>query len=168
MRISAAFPSNYLKASDLHGKGEVRLTIRSIEMENVGEGEDKPVMYFHGTEKGLPLNKTNALMIADSYGDETEAWINQPVILFEEKVPFKGKPTPAVRVKIPLRTQQQTAPGGFHHQPAQTQAPQQNYQQPQNGYAPQQHAPPPNGNGYGYAENPGAGMSQRDPNEPPF
>lgn len=180
MKISQAFPSTFISAQDLHGRGDVRLVIRSISNERVSDDEEKPTLFFNGTEKGLPLNKTNAMMIADAYGDDTDGWLGLPIILYEEKVPFKGKPTPAVRVKIPPRQVQQQQPNGNgYQQPPPPNGYQQHAppQQHSNGYQqpPQQqpqYAPPPNGNGYGnsngYAENPGAGMSQRDPNEPPF
>ena len=54
MRISAAFPSNYIKAADLQGRN-VKVKIDRIEMEEVG-GEPKPSLYFLGKDKGMVLN----------------------------------------------------------------------------------------------------------------
>ena len=100
MRVSAAFPSNYLKAADLQGR-EVNVRIARILMEDIGD-DHKPVIYFQGKEKGLVLNKTNANNIALIYGDETDNWINQVITLFSAWVDFQGKSVEAIRVK-PLR-----------------------------------------------------------------
>jgi arabinogalactan endo-1,4-beta-galactosidase len=101
MRISDAFPSNYLKASDLQGRN-VTVTISHVDMETLGQ-DTRPVLYFKGKEKGLVLNKTNATNIAQMYGDDTEDWSGGEVILYEAMVDFQGKTTPAIRVRVPPR-----------------------------------------------------------------
>jgi hypothetical protein len=96
MRISEAFPSNYLKASDLGGR-EWKLTMSRVEMENLGS-EMKPVLYFHGAEMGLVLNKTNSEMIVLMYGDETNAWSGQELVVKPDKTSFQGKIVDCIRV----------------------------------------------------------------------
>lgn len=115
MRIGAAFPSTYLKAADLQGR-QVTVTISHIKLEEVG-GEHKPVMYFAGKERGLVLNKTNAMMIADTYGDETDAWQGQPVTLFEARVDFQGRTVAAIRVSVPKVARQAPPPPAPQAQP---------------------------------------------------
>ena len=51
MRVSAAFPSPYLKASDLQGR-RIPVKILRVEMQELGD-ELKPVVYFEGKAKGL-------------------------------------------------------------------------------------------------------------------
>ena len=99
MKISEEFPSKYLKAADLQNR-EVRLTMANVEIEKLGE-DNKPILYFKGKEKGLVLNKTNANTISDDYGDDTEDWYDQPLILFSVMVDFQGKVGPAIRVRVP-------------------------------------------------------------------
>lgn len=101
MRISAAFPSEFLKAADLQGK-TVSVKISHVEMREVG-GEAKPVLFFVGKEKGMVLNKTNAGVIASVYGDDTDDWGDGEVSLFEAMVDFQGKTAPALRIRIPPR-----------------------------------------------------------------
>ena len=96
IRVSAAFPSNYLKAADLQGR-HVAVVIASVVMEDVGD-DHKPVVYFRGTQKGVVLNKTNANNIAVLYGDDTDAWIGQPVTLFPAMVDFQGRSVEAIRI----------------------------------------------------------------------
>lgn len=99
MRISQAFPSNYIKAADLQDRN-VLVKMDRVDVEKIGEDE-KPVLYFVGKEKGLVLNKTNASNIAGIYGDDTNDWRDQELVLFPAMVDFQGKTVEAVRVRGP-------------------------------------------------------------------
>lgn len=99
MKMSEEFPSKYLKAADLQGR-DIRLTMANVEREKIGD-DFKPVLYFKGKEKGVVLNKTNAGTISDAYGDESEDWFDQPIILFSVMIDFQGKVGPAIRCRIP-------------------------------------------------------------------
>jgi hypothetical protein len=99
MKMSEEFTSKYLKAADLQGR-EVRVTMQNVEREKVGD-DTKPVLYFKGKDKGVVLNRTNAGTIADAYGDDTEDWFDQPLILFSVMVDFQGKVGPAIRCRVP-------------------------------------------------------------------
>lgn len=101
MRVSDAFPSNYLKASDLQGRAII-VAIDRCEIEAIGD-ERKPILYFQGKQKGMVLNKTNANNVAVLYGDDTDDWGGQPVELFEAMVDFQGKTVPAIRIRAPRR-----------------------------------------------------------------
>src|SRR5262249_10797846 len=73
-------------------------------------GDDfKPVVYFNGKEKGVVLNKTNSYTIATAYGDETNDWFGNEVILFSVMTEYGGKHTPAIRVRIPTARDNRTA-----------------------------------------------------------
>lgn len=99
MKISEEFPSQYLKAADLRGH-EVRVTMGRVEREEIGQ-DKKLVLYFKGKEKGMILNKTNANAIGDHYGDDTDDWFDQPLILFAIKTEYQGKPVDGLRCRIP-------------------------------------------------------------------
>ena len=100
MRISQAFPSDYIKSSDLNGR-EVRVVIEKVKIEEVGrEKEERPVIYFEGKEKGMVLNKTNANAIATAFGDDTDDWTGGEVILYAAMTEFQGKSVEGLRVKI--------------------------------------------------------------------
>lgn len=99
MRISAAFPSEYLKAADLGGRN-VKVVIDRVEMRDVGD-DHKPVLFFQGKEKGVVLNKTNANNIALAYGDDTDEWQGKEVLLFEAMVDFQGRSVAAIRIRPP-------------------------------------------------------------------
>lgn len=103
MKVSEAFPSNYLKAADLGGR-TIRAKINIVRSEDIG-GDQKLVIYFQGKEKGLVLNKTNSTTIAMAFGDETDNWTDAPIELFPQAVPFNGQMVPAIRVRIPPEDQ---------------------------------------------------------------
>jgi hypothetical protein len=100
MRISDAFPSKYIKASDLQDRN-INVVINRVELEEVGDAERKPVLYFQGKAKGLVLNKTNSRAIAAAYGDDTAGWEGRPLILFPAMVDFRGDTVEAIRVRLP-------------------------------------------------------------------
>lgn len=116
MRVSQAFPSNYLKAADLQDRA-VRVTISGYKMEAIGE-DQKPVIYFKGKEKGLVMNKTNANNIAAEYGDDMDMWQGKDIVLFSAWVDFQGKSVEAIRVRKPQPKDQEGAPAPQPKQPA--------------------------------------------------
>jgi hypothetical protein len=100
MKISAAFPSKYLKAADLQDR-QIKAVIDRVEMETIGDDDKKPVLFFKKGTKGLVMNKTNSKVIASAYGDDTDMWEGKEVILFPAMVDFRGDSVEAIRVRIP-------------------------------------------------------------------
>jgi hypothetical protein len=98
--INEAFPSNYLKASDLGGSSPV-VTIDRVEFEAVGRDKEmKAVLYFEGKDKGLVLNKTNAKNISNLVGSfETDDWSGFRIRLYATNVEFQGETVEAIRIK---------------------------------------------------------------------
>lgn len=99
MDISQAFPSNYIKASDLAGQS-VSVVLLNCQMESFDDG-DRPVLFFQGRQKGLVLNKTNATVLADAFGSETDQWAGHPIELYSAQTSYMGKPCEGVRVRVP-------------------------------------------------------------------
>lgn len=97
MRISSAFPSEFLKAADLNGRN-VKVVMDRVEMRDIG-GDHKPILFFQGKEKGMVLNKTNANNITSMFGDDTDDWNGKEIVLFEAMVDFQGKTVAAIRVR---------------------------------------------------------------------
>jgi hypothetical protein len=109
MKVGDAFPSTYLKQSDLAGK-RVLVTIDRVEVEDVGQGQDqerKPVVYFKKAEKGMVLNRVNADEITSIVGDdETDRWTGHKVVLYvDPHVMFGGKKVGGIRVAPPPQGQ---------------------------------------------------------------
>jgi hypothetical protein len=103
MNINQAFPSTYLKSSDL-GTAQPTVVIDRVEIESIGrDKEQKPVLYFVGKEKGLVLNKTNARKITELAGSsDTEHWHGVKVKLYATETQFGSETVECVRVKAAL------------------------------------------------------------------
>jgi len=104
MNINDAFPSKYLKSSDIDAlpAKEAKMTISNVAIEDVGtqdSPEHKPVIHFHGTEKGMVLNKTNAMALEVDFGPETNSWIGQKVAIFTQPVMFSGRQVRGLRLR---------------------------------------------------------------------
>jgi hypothetical protein len=101
-----AFPSKYLKAADLI-KGPIVLEIREAPQETLtgfdGQQQTKTVVYFVGTRKKLPLNRTNWNAIADATGEEdSDHWPGHKIELYPSTTEMNGKTLPCIRVRTPM------------------------------------------------------------------
>lgn len=110
--INDAFPSKFLKASDLHGSEPI-VTIDRVDFEPVGrDREMKAVVYFKGKQKGIVLNKTNANKIAAiAQSALTEDWEGVAIKLYATETEFGGETVECIRVKPAAKaTPRQAAP----------------------------------------------------------
>lgn len=103
MNIHTSFPSRYLKPADLDTHQPV-VVIKDVEQQTMtlagGKKVHKLVVHFVDKDKGLVLNKTNAIAIAELLGSpETEAWLGRPIRLFATMTTFAGSPVACIRVK---------------------------------------------------------------------
>ena len=109
MKISSAFPSKYLKATDIPPGRDVALQIDEVRLEAMEQSKDeKPVLYFIGKQKGLVLNKINGeITLGNAYGDDCDAWHGRPVVLFASTTMFQGKNVPCIRLRVPNAPRQE-------------------------------------------------------------
>jgi len=103
--ISSLYRSPYLNAADLGGR-DVQSTIERVAIEAIGKTqEQKPILYLKGCARGLILNKTNAVELARAFGQDTDAWSGQRVILRIEQVVYDNRIVPSIRVhEVPNAT----------------------------------------------------------------
>lgn len=99
INMNDAFPSKWLKASDI--EGDMRVSIASVTMEDVGDDDRKPVVWFNEYDKGMVLNKTNANNVSALYGADSDNWIGKPMTLATAMVDFQGKSMRALRLYAP-------------------------------------------------------------------
>lgn len=92
----------YIAGDSLVGKS-VPMTIDRVVIEEVegqnGKKEDKLVVYFAESAKGMILNKTNAKRIAKLFTGETDEWKGKIVELYTEPVKAFGENHNALRVR---------------------------------------------------------------------
>jgi len=107
MDINSAFPSKYLKASDV--PKPIKVVIHNVIMEEIEEGKrDKPVLYFQQTstlpsheQPAMVLNVTNANMVKSVYGSDTTDWAGKKIGLYvDPNIQFQGKMVPGLRIKV--------------------------------------------------------------------
>ena len=113
MNINDAFPSKYLKATDLPDEGSVPVTIEKIALEEIGrDKETKPVIYFEEFSKSLVCNKTNARTIARALGSEDfDDWVSRRISLYRTEVEFGGEIYEAIRVKAAKQPERKPVAG---------------------------------------------------------
>lgn len=97
--------SNWLKAEHLPAGREIPVSISGTEITEL-DGKKKMVLKFQGKEKGLVLNKTNAMTIAHVYGPDANTWIGKGILLFTTRVDYAGQMVDAIRVRVPLQAAQ--------------------------------------------------------------
>jgi len=105
MKLSTLFPHRYACGAELQGK-DITVTIRAVELETMranpaAPSNDKAVVYFHETQKGVVLSKTLAYQIAAAlHSDETDEWPDRRVTLYPEAVTVAGTPRMAIRARL--------------------------------------------------------------------
>lgn len=102
MQIDQAFPSRYMKASDLPDETIVPFQIEEVKVEEIGrEKQMKPVIYFKGQDKGFVANKTNCNSIAKVLGSrDTDDWTGKTIRLYSTEVQFGDEMVESIRVSV--------------------------------------------------------------------
>jgi hypothetical protein len=105
MRTGDAFPSTYLKQSDV-GDRRLLLTVDRVEIQDVGQGdqqEQKPCLYFAGHKKAMVLNRGNADAVTEIVGtDEMDDWSGHKVVIYVDRnVTYGGKRVGGLRISAP-------------------------------------------------------------------
>lgn len=107
MNVQDYLKSNYLNGSELATPQIV--TIKSAEMRELGDDkEEKVILEFYELSKALPLNKTRLRAMCDAFGFETQAWLNQKVMIYGQRLnsgKFSGQWTISL-VKAPAESGQ--------------------------------------------------------------
>lgn len=97
------FDQKYVGSWDLEGHPSVSVTIGKVELEEMrspkGSTVKKPVLYFIGSAKGLVLNTTNATIIANTHGNNTDAWPGKKLIMFATRCPAFGSWEDCIRIQ---------------------------------------------------------------------
>jgi hypothetical protein len=75
----------------------------------------KPVVYFKESalpwhSRGWVLNKTNSKVLVANFGDDTDAYPNKKVVLFQAMVDLRGETVEAIRCRMPKPPAGKAAP----------------------------------------------------------
>ena len=106
MRADEAFPSKYLKSSDVKDKPRIAV-ISHIEREQIGKGEDaqeKYVLYLEGDISPMVLNRTNWEAIEDAFGD-SDNWPGHKIQLYPTTTQFGAEAVDCIRIRAPEQSE---------------------------------------------------------------
>jgi hypothetical protein len=103
MRADQAFPSKYLKSSDVKERPHIAV-ISHIEQEKVGKGqeaEEKYVLHFEDEDRNKPmvLNRTNWETLEDAFGD-SDNWPGHKIKIRTARTQFQGKSVDGIRLEV--------------------------------------------------------------------
>lgn len=116
MNIDQMFPSKYIKSDDI-GTAPITVTVKMVIIEEIAQGEHKPVMHFMGKDKGMVLNKTNATACAAVWGNETDQWQGKTANLLAQPVMFQGRQVMGLMLQPHIAQQAGPNAGTEHYQP---------------------------------------------------
>jgi hypothetical protein len=104
MNINQLYPHKYANGEDLKGK-PVKVTIARVSMEKMrpnpqSQEVEKPVLHVENGSKGIVLNKTLAVQIANILqADDTEDWMGKQVVLYPVPLIVAGQSRVGIRAK---------------------------------------------------------------------
>lgn len=99
MNLRSQYPG-YLRKEDV--EKPTLLTIASIDLENMTDGASKVVCFFEETDRGWVVNKTNANIMMDLFGTDTDDMIGQKLVLYAEpNIMFAGKRVGGIMCRAP-------------------------------------------------------------------
>ena len=103
MRADEAFPSAFLKASQIRKPTDVQ--IDRVDMHEFDDGP-KPVVYFVGKDPGVVLNKTRWMALAElCQAEDSEDWRGHWVTVTTGKVMFAGKSVDGIKFERSSKAQ---------------------------------------------------------------
>jgi hypothetical protein len=105
-KVSETYAGAFVTGAELQPLGQRRqAVIHQAVQEIVGQENAQPKIVLDlVSRQGQPwprrvvLNKTNALALANAFGDDTDAWPGKPIEIWAETVMFRGKATPGIRL----------------------------------------------------------------------
>jgi hypothetical protein len=102
--LNDAFPSKYLKATDLAEPAIATIKLAELERIKGFDGKEQPkvVLYFAKKLKPLPLNRTNFESVGDICGSyDSDDFPGTKIELYATKTSMNGKVMDCVRIRPP-------------------------------------------------------------------
>lgn len=103
-RVSEMIVSKFLRKEDFD---EDRvLTIKGVKLEDMpgDSGDQKWVLYFREEAKGMALNVTTIRVLEQAFGDDTDQWVGNRVMVYvDPNVSFGGKVVGGLRLRTPKK-----------------------------------------------------------------
>ncbi len=98
MKFNDAFPSRYLRGSDLEDGEKIFAEISHVERRIIGRNkDDKPVLIFRNGVSPIVLNAGTWRTIAKAFGDDSRERAGQSVELYAIDLEVEGKQVRGIR-----------------------------------------------------------------------
>lgn len=104
-RVSEMIVSKFLRKEDF--EEDRVMTIKGVKLETMpgDSGDTKWVVYFREEAKGMALNVTTIRVLEQAYGDDTDHWVGNKVMVYvDPNVSFGGKIVGGLRLRTPKKT----------------------------------------------------------------
>jgi len=108
MKLNNMFPRKFATGEDLNGHS-VTVTVKKMSIDKLSPRpgqppEDRFILYFEETIKGVILSRTLADQIASILqNDETDLWIGEKITLYPLPLTVAGKSRIAIRARKPAQ-----------------------------------------------------------------
>jgi len=108
MKLNSMFPRKFATGEDLNGQA-VTVTVKRLSIEKLSPRpgqppEDRFILYFTETVKGVILSRTLADQIASILqSDETDQWEGKKITLYPLPLTVAGKSRIAIRARKPAQ-----------------------------------------------------------------
>lgn len=103
-KVNEMIVSKFLRKEDFD---EDRvMTIRNVKLEDMpgDSGDQKWVLYFKEEAKGMALNVTTIRVLEQAFGDDTDHWVGNRVMVYvDPNVSFGGKVVGGLRLRTPKK-----------------------------------------------------------------
>ena len=102
-KVSDMIQSKFLRKEDFD-EDQV-CTIKDLRVEEMQQSNDtKWVLYFKEHVKGMVLNTTTIRVLEQAFGDESDLWLGQKVMVYvDPNVSFQGRVTGGLRLRGPKK-----------------------------------------------------------------
>lgn len=91
MSVKTIYGGQYFKAADIPDEGIVG-RITGVRVGKVGESDatEKIILSLSGVDEEYACNKTNALVLAETFGDNEDEWLGRSIRLTRGRTFYKG------------------------------------------------------------------------------
>lgn len=105
-RVSDVYSGDYVTAAELPTGRRIPAIVTAVAIEAVGQEQQQKLCLELRNPDGrawprrLVLNKTNAMIMASAFGDDTRDWPSKAIEVWTEPVNFQGKIVQGIRLNV--------------------------------------------------------------------
>jgi hypothetical protein len=109
VKASEYYAGNYIKAAELPDGQRLAAVITGATVEPLGQDQTPKVILAVRNAppdnrpwgRGIPLNRTNQLILSAAFGDETDDWAGKTVEIWKGTAQFNGQVVPSLKIDVP-------------------------------------------------------------------